>query len=208
MPFFQTWYDQHLLPRLLDLACGLAPIARQRQAVVPRAAGRVLEVGIGTGLNLAYYDRARVQELVGVDPAAQMHALARKRSRKLGLPVELVQVSGEALPLQSASFDCVVCTFTLCSIPDPAAALREMRRVLRPGGKLYFAEHGAAPDAPVARRQKAMEPYWSKLAGGCHLTREVPRLLREAGFAATMETGYVAWPKVLSYCFWGEATAV
>jgi ubiquinone/menaquinone biosynthesis C-methylase UbiE len=201
------WYDRHVLPYLLDTACGLAPIARQRALIVPQAQGRVLEIGIGTGLNLAFYDRRKVAQLVGVDPAAQMHALAQRRSIRAGMQVELVTLSAERLPLASASFDNVVCTYTLCSIPDPHAALREMRRVLKPGGKLFYAEHGLAPDAKVARHQARIEPWWSKIAGGCHLTRNVPELLREAGFHVRGDAGYIAWPRSLSYNFWGEATA-
>jgi ubiquinone/menaquinone biosynthesis C-methylase UbiE len=193
---------------LLDFACSLAPVAQQRRKVIPQAEGKVLEIGIGTGLNLAFYDRQKIQKLVGVDPAEQMHSLARRRSRRAGIPVELVPISAEKLPIESESFDCVVCTYTLCSVPDPLAALREMRRVLRRGGKLLFAEHGLAPDAPVAKWQARIEPYWSRIAGGCHLTRDVPSLMREAGFAVEVETAYIAWPKSLAYNFWGEARAV
>lgn len=169
--------------------------------MIPQATGRVLEIGIGTGLNLAFYDRAKVERLVGVDPATEMHALARKRSQRLDLPVELLQLSAEELPVQSGSFDTVICTYTLCSVSSPDQALREMQRVLRPGGKLLFAEHGLAPDAPVAKWQARLEPYWSRIAGGCHLTRDVPRLLADAGFSADMEAGYVAWPRSLAYNF-------
>ncbi len=203
-----SWYDRHVLPYLLDFACGLSPIARQRRKVIPQAAGRVLEIGIGTGLNLAFYDRAKVERLVGIDPATEMHALARKRSQRLGLPVELLQLSAEEVPVESGFFDTVICTYTLCSVSSPDQALREMRRVLRPGGKLLFAEHGLAPDAPVAKWQARLEPYWSRIAGGCHLTRDVPRLLAEAGFSADMEAGYVAWPRSLAYNFVGTASAV
>lgn len=202
-----TWYERRVLPYLLDFACGMSPIANQRREVIPRAAGRVLEVGIGTGLNMPFYDRAKVQSLVGVDPSQQMHALARRRSERVGLPVDLRLLSAEQLPLESGSFDCVVCTYTLCSVPDPLAALAEMRRVLRPGGKLLFAEHGLAPDQGVARWQFRLEPMWSRIAGGCHLTRDVPRLLREAGFHASVDACYVARPKVFSYNFWGEAVS-
>lgn len=202
-----SWYDRHVLPYLLDFACGLPMISAQRRQVIPQAAGRVLEVGIGTGLNLRFYDRAKVQSLVGIDPAQQMHRLARRRSQRAGLPVELRQLTAERLPLDSGSFDSVVCTYTLCSVSDPAAALAEMRRVLRPGGRLLFAEHGLAPDAGVARWQFKLEPYWSRIAGGCHLTRDVPLLLRDAGFRAKLDRAYIAWPRTLSYNFWGEATA-
>lgn len=200
-------YTRRVLPYLLDFACGLSPIARQRRKVIPQAAGQVLEIGIGTGLNLPFYDRDKVQKLVGVDPALEMHALARRRSLRLGLPVELLQLSAEQLPAASGSFDTVTCTYSLCSITDPYEALREMRRVLKPGGKLLFAEHGLTPDAPVAGWQARLEPYWSRIAGGCRLTRDVPRLLREAGFKAELEAGYVAWPRLLAYNFVGVATA-
>lgn len=201
-----SWYERHILPYLLDFACGFRPIVEQRQKVIPLAAGSVLEVGIGTGLNLAFYDKSKIDRLVGIDPAEEMHALARKRSSSLGLPVELRSLTAEQLPIESASFDCVVCTYTLCSVHNPTAALAEMRRVLRPGGKLLFAEHGLAPDARVAKWQYRLDPLWSKIAGGCHLTRDVPSLLKEAGFEGVIQTAYVARPKALAYNFWGEAT--
>lgn len=202
-----SWYERYVLPYLLDFACGLGPIAEQRQKIVPLASGRVLEIGIGTGLNLRFYDKSKVAKLVGIDPAEQMHALARKRSSSVGLPVELRSLSADRLPIASGSFDCVVCTYTLCTVHDPSAALAEMRRVLRPGGKLLFAEHGLAPDANVAKWQSRLEPLWSRIAGGCHLTRDVPRLLKDAGFEGAIEAAYVTRPKTLAYNFWGEATA-
>ncbi len=137
-----------------------------------------------------------------------MHPLAARRSIRAGLPVDLCVATAERLPLEPGSFDCVVCTFTLCSVIDPAAALAEVRRVLRPGGQLLFAEHGLAPDASMARWQHRLEPYWSRVAGGCHSPRDVPLLLRQAGFRAQVESGYFTHPKVLSYGFWGRASAV
>lgn len=199
-------YERHVLPYLLDFACGLAPISEQRRKVVPGASGAVLEIGIGSGLNLPFYDKRKVASLMGIDPAEQLDGLARRRALRAHLAVDLVRASAEALPVPSASIDCVVCTYTLCTVPDASAALREMRRVLRPEGRLLFAEHGLAPDLAVARWQSRLEPCWSKLAGGCHLTRDVPRLLRDAGFSVELEAAYVAWPKSLSYNFWGQAT--
>lgn len=202
-----SWYDRHVLPWLIDFACGLPVVAAQRRQVVPQAAGRVLEVGIGTGLNLRFYDPHKVVQLVGIDPAQEMHPLAQRRSRRAGLAVDLRTATAERLPLEAASFDTVVCTFTLCSVQDPAAALAEMRRVLRPGGQLLFAEHGLAPDASVARWQRRLEPAWSRLAGGCHLTRDVPLLLRDAGFRADIDRGYFARPHFAGYGYWGRASA-
>lgn len=197
------WYERHLLPRLIDLACGVAPIRRQRLLVVPRAQGRVLEVGIGTGLNMPLYDRSRVSSITGVDPV--LHPLARRRIGAAGLEVTLMALSAERLPAADASFDTIVSTYTLCSIPDVAAALREMRRVLRPAGRLLFAEHGLAPDAGVAAWQRRLNPLWSPLAGGCRLDRDMPALLREAGFDAQVQSRYLSGPRFVSYHYWGEA---
>ena len=199
------WYERHLLPYLIDVACGMAPIRRQRLLVIPRAHGRVLEVGIGTGLNVPLYDRTRVTTLVGVDPALRWHRLARRRIEAAGIDVQLMGLSAETLPAPDASFDTVVSTYTLCTIPDVAAALREMRRVLKPGGRLLFAEHGLAPDAGVAAWQRRLNPLWSPLAGGCRLDRDIPALLRDAGFDVDVQSRYLSGPRFVSYHYWGEA---
>ena len=200
-----NWYDRHLLPWLIDIACGMPMVQAKRQWLVPQAHGRVLEIGMGTGRNLPFYDHSRVTQLVGVDPALQMHRLARWRSAKAGINVELVGLSAERLPLSDDSFDTVVCTYTLCSIPDPAAALHEVRRVLKPGGRLLFCEHGRSPDPALARWQDRIQPWWMPLAGGCHLDRDVPALLRDAGLKAHVDQGYTSGPRVLTYHYWGQA---
>ena len=202
-----NWYDRHVLPYLMDFACGLPMVQAQRRLLVPQAQGRVLEVGMGTGRNLPFYDRQRVSLLVGVDPAMQMHRLAQRRSRQAGIAVELMGLSAEHLPATDASFDTVVCTYTLCSIPDPLQALHEMRRVLVPGGRLLFCEHGRAPDETVRRWQDRLQPLWGPLAGGCHLGRDVPALLEAAGFAATMQSAYLAGPRPMTFHYWGHAQA-
>jgi ubiquinone/menaquinone biosynthesis C-methylase UbiE len=201
-------YERHVLPWVLDLACGMSTVTRQRTQVVPQAVGRVLEIGIGTGLNLAHYDVVRVESLTGVDPALQMHRLARRRAERAGLDVELIGLSAEErLPVDDASFDTVVMTYTLCSIPDAVAALREIRRVLAPGGRLLFCEHGRAPDESVQRWQKRLQPWWGPLAGGCQLGRDIPALLREGGFRADgMQEAYLRGaPRPLTYNYWGAA---
>jgi len=200
-------YDRYVLPYLIDIACGLPMVQAQRRQVVPKAHGRVLEVGMGTGHNLPFYDRSRVSRLVGVDPALQMHRLAQKRSLAAGIDVELMGLSAEQLPTPDASFDTVVCTYTLCSIPNAVQALREMRRVLVPGGKLLFCEHGRAPDEGVRRWQARLQPLWGPLAGGCQLGRDIPGLLDAAGFAAITQTAYLAGPRPVTFHYWGEAQA-
>jgi ubiquinone/menaquinone biosynthesis C-methylase UbiE len=205
----RNWYERHMLPYLIDFACSIKPVRRQRCKVVPQAQGQVLEIGIGTGLNLEHYDKAKVSKIVGLDPGLEMHRLAQKRIEKAGLNVELVGLSAERIPFDASTFDTVVVTYSLCTIPDPLAALREMRRVLRPGGKLIFCEHGLAPDASVRRWQDRLTPLWSKIAGGCRLNRDIPALLQEGGFhTRDMETLYLPGPRPLTYNYWGTAEAV
>jgi ubiquinone/menaquinone biosynthesis C-methylase UbiE len=203
-----NWYERHILPAALDFACGMPMISRMRQLVVPQAKGRVLEVGIGTGLNMRYYDRTRVTHITGLDPALQLHPLALKRIAQTGLPVELIGLSAEKIPLPDASFDTVLITYTLCTIPDANAALLEMRRVLAPTGKLLFCEHGRAPDASVQRWQERLQPVWGSLAGGCHLGRNIPELLNAAGFTLNNpQTRYLPGPRPFTFHYWGEAIA-
>ena len=203
-----NWYERTLLPYLIDYGCGVKAVRYQREKVVPLARGRVLEIGIGTGLNLRHYDKAKVHSITGLDPALEMHRLAHKRMRSTGLEVELVGLSAERIPRADASFDTVIVTYTLCTIPDPLAALKEMRRVLTPGGQLIFCEHGRAPDAGVRRWQERITPWWKKVAGGCHLDRDIPSLLNEAGFdCPDLKTMYLPGPRPLSYNFWGVAFA-
>ncbi|MBI4566465.1 MAG: class I SAM-dependent methyltransferase [Planctomycetes bacterium] len=203
-----NWYERHLLPYLIDLACGQKPVRRQRQKVVPLARGRVLEIGIGTGLNLPHYDTARIEKIVGLDPGLAMHRFARKRLKSTSLAVELVGLSAERIPFPDGSFDTVLVTYSLCTIPDPLAALKQVRRVLAPGAKLIFAEHGAAPDASVRRWQDRLTPIWSKFAGGCHLNRDIPALLDQAGLRSTdLRTMYLPGPRPLTFNYWGTAVA-
>ena len=201
-----NWYERHILPTALDLACGMPMISRMRERVVPLAQGRVLEVGIGTGLNMRHYDKSRVSHITGLDPAVQMHPLAQQRIDSAGLSVDLVGLSAETIPLPSASVDTVLITYTLCTIPDPHAALLEMHRVLTPHGKLLYCEHGRAPDASVRRWQDRLQPLWGPMAGGCHLGRDIPALLVAAGFALTdPQTRYVTGPRPFTFHYWGEA---
>ena len=201
-----TFYERYCLPRLLDLACGVRPVRRQRDRIVPLARGEVLEVGIGTGLNLAHYRAEQIERIWGLDPATQMNRTTRKRLCGTGLDLELLALSAERIPVENDRFDTVVLTYTLCSIPDPVAALREMKRTLRPGGRLLFCEHGLAPEPSIARWQRRLTPAWRRIAGDCHMDRDVPALLDAAGFKVDdLQQGYIPGPRVLTYNYWGEA---
>ena len=202
-------YERIVLPRLLACACSAPPIAKQRAKIVPLASGKVLELGIGMGLNLIHYDAARVESVTGVDPAAELRAAAVAAPRDHRLTVNVEAGTAEALPFAAGSFDCVVCTFTLCSVQQPQAALAEAQRVLKPGGRLLFCEHGLAPDAGVAKWQRRIEPVWKRIAGGCHLTRPVTSAITAAGFKVTrQESMYLPRaPRFAGWNEWGEAVA-
>lgn len=201
------FYDKHILPRFINCACGTKPIMKQREKVVPRASGIVLEIGIGTGLNLPYYDASRVERLIGLDPSEKSWELAGGRAAHLDFDVEFIGLPGEQIPLEDASVDTVLVTYSLCTIPDPVSALHGMARVLRPGGSLYFCEHGKAPDANVCQWQDRINPFWRRIVGGCHVNREIPQLLKAGGFdVVDMDTGYLpGTPKFAGYNFWGSA---
>jgi ubiquinone/menaquinone biosynthesis C-methylase UbiE len=201
------WYDRHVLPRVIQLACSSADAERQRAAIVPEAEGRVLEVGMGPGLNLPFYDPDRVEVVWAAEPNEAMRRLADERITESGLDVRWLGVGAEALPLDDDTVDTVVLTYTLCSIADWETALAEMRRVLRPGGQLLFSEHGEAPDRSVRNWQHRIDPVWTRLAGGCHITRPIPRLIESAGFRIErLEQRYLGVPKIASYQSTGAAT--
>lgn len=199
-------YERYLLPWIIEHTCGVGAIQKRRSALVPRAHGRVLEVGIGTGHNLTFYDRDRVTEVIALDPAEQMHGRARKRADETGLRVRVLGLPAETIPLDDAEVDTVVMTFTLCTIPDPTTALAEMRRVLKPGGELLFCEHGAAPTESVRKWQDRLNPIQNKVGGGCNLNREIPALVRQEFTIDDLEEGYLPGPKVGGYLYWGTGT--
>ena len=199
-------YDRYLLPRLIDRACGMKLIRQQRALLVPGAQGRVLEVGAGSGLNFPFYDRERVEALWALEPSGELRRMASAAATSADLPVTFLNASAEAIPLDSSSIDTVVMTYTLCTIPDAMRALSEMKRVLKPGGRLLISEHGRAPDPSVRRWQDGITPLWRRVAGGCHLNRDVPALLRNAGFKLeTMEAGYLSRPKAFAFNYRGSA---
>lgn len=201
-------YERYVLPRIIDLACSSSPNMKQREKVIPRAEGDVLEIGIGSGLNLPYYDREKVRKVWGLEPSAGMRQLARRNLGGARLDLEMIDLPGEEIPLDANSIDTVVVTYTLCTIPDVQRALAGMHRVLRPGGKLLFCEHGIAPDPGVARWQNRLNATWRMFAGGCNINRDIPRVLEIAGFHLLEDQRmYIPGVRILSYNYWGTAVA-
>jgi len=199
------FYDKYLLPKLLNLAMKAPEMTRLRRQLVPLATGRVLEIGVGSGLNLPFYDPS--VQVTGVDPSLELQAYARDIARDEKLDVEFLAVGAEAIPLEDKTFDTAVITWTLCTIPDPDAALREVRRLLKPGGKLIFIEHGESPEANIATWQRRINPTWNKLAGGCHLNRRPDTMILANAFQlGDMTEGYIPGPKIATYSYRGIAT--
>jgi ubiquinone/menaquinone biosynthesis C-methylase UbiE len=202
------FYETQVLPRFVDVALSGKQFARLRKRVAAQLDGEVLEVGFGSGRNVPYYPSG-VRRVRAVDPATVGRKLAEKRVRASSVPVEYVGLDGESLPLDDASVDHVLTTWTLCTIPDVHAALCEIRRVLRPGGRLHFLEHGRSPDAEVVRWQDRMTPLQRRLAGGCHLNRPIDRLVADGGLEISeLDNYYVKGPKLFGYMFEGVATKV
>lgn len=199
-------YDKYLLPKLVHLTCGQVPTMRQREKVVPLAEGRVLEIGIGTGLNIPFYDADKVTHLWGLDPSSEMWSIAQKNASEHHLDAEFIQSGAETIPLDNDSADTVLMTYTMCTIPGIHSAMEEISRILKPNGKLIFCEHGTAPDESVRRWQNRLNPIWKKLAGGCNLNRSIPILLKQAGFrSADLKTMYLPGWKPASFNYWGTA---
>jgi len=202
MGFYQNW----ILPPIIDLAMRNKHLVPYRQRIAGAAEGRVLEIGIGSGLNLPFYAPG-VTQVFGLDPSPQLLARSRRKADRMQNRLQLLAGSAEHIPLADRSIDTIVSTCTACSISDVATALGEMRRVLKPGGRLLFVEHGRAPEPGVARWQDSLTPLWRRVAGGCHLNRDVGALIRNAGFRIDrLETGYIPGPRVMTFLYEGAAT--
>lgn len=201
-----SFYERKILPKLINFACGLGPMMKQRAKIVPLATGNVLEIGIGSGLNLSFYEKDKVNSLIGIDPSIETWALNQNLTEELGFEFSYFQTVAEKLPIDNQSIDSVVITYTLCTIPNAHLAFEEIRRVLKPKGKILFVEHGKAPDEQVLKWQNRINPYWKKIGGGCNLNRDIPQLFKENGFKIPdLKTMYLPGWKPASYNFWGVA---
>jgi ubiquinone/menaquinone biosynthesis C-methylase UbiE len=200
------FYTKHILPRFIDLAMRNRETARLRAAWLPQAHGDVLEIGLGSGLNLPFYS-SQVRRVYGLDPSTELLQIARKRALDVPLEVEFLPQSAEdPAPLADRSVDTVVMTWTLCSIADASKALQQIIRVLKPDGRLIFLEHGRAPDAGIAAWQDRLTPVWKRIGGGCHLNRKIDELIEAAGFRiGELRTCYLSGPRPMTYTYQGVA---
>jgi ubiquinone/menaquinone biosynthesis C-methylase UbiE len=202
-----SFYNDHILPHLINLSMRNRELRPYRERVVSRAQGRVLEIGIGSGLNLPFYG-PRVDEILGLEPAVRLMAMARRTAGRSKQSVTLIAGSAESIPMEDDTIDTVLTTWTLCSIPDPIGALKEMRRVLKASGQLLFVEHGLAPEDNIQKWQNRLTPVWKRIGGGCHLNRPIRALIESAGFGITqLETGYMKGPKPMTFLYEGRAVS-
>ncbi len=200
-------WDRYVVPKLIGFCCAQPQVMKARSRIVPQASGDVLELGCGGGINMEFYDAARITSFAGLDPSPGLLDASHAAAKAKGMAADIRAGVGEAMPYADASFDTVLVTFTLCSVSDQVQTLSEMRRVLRPGGKALFLEHGGAPDANVQVWQRRIEPIWKRIAGGCHLTRPITAAYDAAGFKmASVEKSYMPkTPRAFGWIEWGEA---
>jgi ubiquinone/menaquinone biosynthesis C-methylase UbiE len=198
-------YQNYIVPWLTHLSMQQAQLVPYRKRVVSRATGQVLEIGIGSGLNLPFYSQ-NAEQVIGIDPSPKLLEMADEAARHSPLPVELIEGSAEAIPIGNTSIDTVVTTWTMCSIPNLDQALEEVRRVLRPGGRLLFVEHGLAPEPRVRWWQDHLTPGWKHLSGGCHLNRAIGEVIKRCGFSIEhLDKGYLRGPKIMTFMYEGRA---
>jgi len=202
-----SFYNKYILPKVLNCACASKPINYQRDKIVPLADGVVLDIGIGSGLNIPFYNKTKIKQLYGLDPSKELLDIAKSVAKKENLEIEFLECGAESIPLPDKSIDTVLITYTMCTIPDVALSNSEIIRVLKDDGKLLFCEHGLAPDKNIAKWQKRINPLWSKIAGGCNLNRDIPNLISSSGFKiSNMEEMYLpSTPKFAGYNYWGVA---
>ena len=201
-------YNKYVVPKLLDVCCSTKPIKYQRNKIVPYAKGEVLEIGIGSGLNLPYYNKSLVKKVHGLDPSEELNQIALKNASEINLDINFIISGAEEIKLPSKSIDTVLITYTLCTIPEFKAALKEIKRVLKDDGIMLFCEHGLAPDKKVSKWQNRINPLWGKLFGGCNINRNIPHIIQESGLnIKKLEQMYLpSTPKIVAYNYWGVAS--
>ena len=202
-----SFYEKYILPRFLNCACASEPITYQRKKVVPLAEGKILEVGIGSGLNLPFYDKSKIEEIWGIDPSEELNAMAKKVAIEECVNVNFITSSAEDIPFPNDYFDTVLITYTMCTIPSVLQANKEIKRVLKSSGKMIFCEHGVSPDENIKKWQKRLNSIWGKIAGGCNINRNIPMLIKDSGFKIEeMDEMYLPkTPKIAGYNYWGYA---
>ena len=202
------FYNKYILPKIINAGCGTKPIRKQREKVLPLCKGIVLEIGCGSGLNFSFYEENNIDKLYALEPDKEMLRQAESVVKEVNFPITFLETGAEKIPLKDDSIDTALLTYTLCTIPDPLAALLEIRRVLKKGGKLVFCEHGMAPENNVKKMQNFINSFWPIFVGGCNLNRDIPSLLNDAGFLVdNLETMYLPkTPKWFGYNYWGSAS--
>ena len=200
-------YDKYILPYVLNCTCGQKPFVKQRQKLVPMAKGKVLEVGIGSGLNMPYFDTSKIISVVGIDPSEELIQLAEKRIDDSMPDIDFVISKAEEMQFNDNSFDTVLITYTMCTVDDVLASLMQIKRVLKSDGQLLFCEHGLAPDEKIVKWQNRINKFWPTISGGCNINKNIPHLIGEAGFTMpNMEQMYLPkTPKIFGYNYWGTA---
>lgn len=206
----KKYYETKILPSLINCCCGTKPINHQRQKIIPQASGCILEIGIGSGLNLPYYDKSKVSKIVAIEPSDELNKIAQKNALKNDINIELITGVAENIEIEDKSIDTIILTYTLCTIPDTELALKEIKRVMKPGAKILFSEHGIAPDEKVIKWQNKINPIWNNFFGGCNLNRNIPHLIKDAGFKfdAIDQMYLPSTPKFIGYNYWGSASLV
>jgi len=201
-------YEKYVLPKVLDCCCSTKPITYQRKKVVPNAHGNILEIGIGSGLNLPYYEKSKINKFYGLDPSGELCDMAEKTASENNIDINLIVNGAEEIKLPQDTIDTVVITYTLCTIPNPIDALKEVKRVMKTDAKILFCEHGIAPDKNVIKWQNRINPLWGKLFGGCNINRDIPDILKNGGFKInSLEKMYLpSTPRIVGYNYWGQAS--
>jgi len=204
----KSTYEKYVLPKLLDTCCSTKPINYQREKIVPNASGTVLEIGIGSGLNIPFYNISNIDKIYGLDPSVQLCRKAIKKAKEMNININFLFDGAEEIKLKSNSIDTVVITYTLCSIPEPKDALKEIKRVMKSDANILFCEHGIAPDNKVSKWQNRINPIWGKLFGGCNINRDIPSIISSSGFKVhNLEQMYLPnTPKIVGYNYWGSAS--